>query len=154
MLSEFEITGELSDDCTQITLTHGRMMARVLRGFKEKKLLIKLSIFRSKRSDRQNRYIWGVVVPCVQAWHKETQGEVLDKDEVYAWLRISLLGYKPVVKMVLGEEVIIMTGKKFSSMNTKEFAEAIDEIRSLMDERGCYIPEPNGENLTENFIDE
>lgn len=148
----YELTGKLSEDCTCIILDHAPMLKRLLHPFLGKNLGLKVGIERNKRSDSQNRYIHSVVVKCVQAWMLETSGESKDHDEVYTWLRVSLLGNKLVIKEVLGEQVAIMEGKRFSKMNTKEFAEAINTIITLMDERGCYIPLPRANNYLNDFI--
>ena len=105
-----------------------------------------------KRSDAQNRYMWGVVVPTVRAFLLETEGVKYSPDEVYLWLRVKLLGQSPVIKVVSGIEVVMMEGKRFSEMNTKEFADATDTILKAMAEIGCVIPEPNQHNFLHEFI--
>lgn len=151
---EYQIKGEFSDDMQYIKIDGWKALARVFYPLREKELLVKVSVLRRRRSDRQNRYIHGVVVPCVTAWFKETTGEVHSHDEVYTWLRTSLLGQKLELVEIAGEQVPVMTGKRFSAMNTKEFAEAIEEIVTKMDEKGCHIPLPRQENLITDFIDE
>lgn len=148
----FELSGELTDSCDGIMFDVSRHLWRVLGPLKGKKLLVKFGVLRHKRSDAQNRYIWGVMVPTVQAWFKETTGEVKSKDEVYTWFRVGLLGDKPVITEVMGCEVITMSGKRFSQMNTKEFGEAVDMILQLMAEKGCVIPEPRQFNFITEFL--
>lgn len=118
---------------------------------RDKKLLLEVSKLSRRRSDAQNRYIWGVVVPCTRAWLKETTGEKYTPDFVYSWLRSSILGAKPEVKTVAGEEVIVMTSKRFSKMTTVEFSEAIELILDTLAERGCIIPEPKANNFLSDF---
>lgn len=84
----------------------------------------------------------------------EKHGESHTHDEVYTWLRISLLGQKLRVVELAGESVTLMDGKRFSAMNTKEFAEAVEDIVAKMDEKECHIPLPRKENLLTDFIDE
>lgn len=151
---EYQIKGELTEDMQFIKIDGWMALRRVFRDFIGKELLIKVSVLRRQRSDRKNRYIHGVVVPCVQAWFRETSGESHTHDEVYTWLRISLLGQKLRVVELAGESVTLMDGKRFSAMNTKEFAEAVEDIVAKMDEKECHIPLPSKENLLTDFIDE
>lgn len=148
----WEVTGSLSEDCQYLILDHSKMLRRVIRYLVGERLEIKFSKLRQRRSDAQNRYIWGVLVPTVMAWRKETEGKVYEKDEVYAWLRISLLGHKPEIRDVIGETVIVMTGKRFSKMTTKEFAEAVETMVQELAERGCEVPLPREQNFITDHI--
>lgn len=148
---EYEVTGELQEDMT-IKLTAGSGLYRVLYHLCEKKLLIKMSVFREKRSDKQNRYFHGVVVVCVRAWLAETQGVKWESDEVYYWINQEVMGNKPRITEIMGQQVITMTGKRFSQMTTKEFADAVDAILKHFAELGCNIPEPNQNNFIEDLI--
>ena len=147
--SKSTVEKELMLRLDQVTL-FSRLMIKLF-GYR---LEIKVRPHRARRSDRQNRYMWGVVVVCIQAWNEET-GEldvpifddegnpVLDdegyqlcrpptKEEVYTWLRIVVLGHRPQIVVIQDVEVITMTGKRFSQMTTKEFADAVDEIQKFM----------------------
>ncbi len=149
----FEVTGTLADDGITIVFDHANMLKKLLKNtFAGKKIAIKLEVHKANRSAAQNRWIWGVCVPCVRAWIKETQGEVRDKDEVYLWLRMKFIGDKPEIKTVMGEEVIVMAGKRFSQMNTKEFAEAMESIVNQLAELGCNVPLPTDGNYLTDFI--
>lgn len=105
-----------------------------------------------QRSSRQNRYIWGVVVPIIRAWIRETQGEKITKDQAYMYIRTGILEEKPVIRMVAGVETITMENKRLSQRTTKEFAEAVETIVNVMAERGCHIPLPNEENLLTDLL--
>lgn len=149
---KINLTGELTEDCTHLRLDHSSALWRILQSLKGQKLEIMFWVFRYKRSDAQNRYIHGVIVPTVRAWYKETNGEVKSHDEVYTWLRIGLLGQAPVIGEFMGVEIITMSGKRFSKMTTKEFAEATDTILKLMAEKGCIIQEPKQNNFLSDFV--
>lgn len=149
---EYDVLGELSEDCTSIRLLHGKGFARVLSFMVGKQLRVRFQIFRALRSDAQNRYIHGVVVPTVQYWHKHSQGEEKSHDEVYTWLRTGLLGHKVVISEMLGQQVLTLEGKRFSKMTTKEFAEAIDVIVKEMAERDCIIMLPKENNFIHEFL--
>ncbi len=152
----YEIVGELTEDSQFIQLTHYKMLKRALKRFIGQELLVTIQVLKSKRSDKQNRYFWSVIVPYVRHWLYETQGVKYKPDYVYAWLRVDLLGEEPTIMDIAGREVIVMTGKRFSQMTTAEFAEAVDTIRAKMAERGIEIPEPsldrNKHNLVHEFL--
>lgn len=150
---EYELTGMLTEDCQYIHFTHWKVFQRALSKWVGKDLVVTVKVLKYKRSLAQNRYMW-VIVEYVRHWFYDTQGEKLTKDEVYVWLRKKLLGEHPKIVNIAGEEIITMTGKKFSAMSTKEFSDAVDTIRAKMLERGLDIPEPKkkGNNLIEEFI--
>jgi len=146
-----EMQGELSKDSSSIFFPHFRIYQRYLKKFAGQELMVKIEILRHKRSDKQNRYMWAVIVPYVQHWLHETEGKRYKRDHVYSWIRISLLEEEPVIVTIQGKEMIEMTGKRFSQMSTKEFGEAVDTIREKMLERGVDIPEPTTDKRKHNF---
>ncbi len=150
---EYELTGELGEDML-ISLTSASSLKRILGHFIGERLLIKISVFRPKRSDRQNRYLHGVIVPCVRAWLKESQGRIISHDQCYCWINQEVLNNKPVIIEVMGVEVITLEGKRFSQMTTVEFGLAVDEIIEYFDPKGCLIPLPKKDNLISDFADD
>jgi hypothetical protein len=120
--------------------------------FEGKPLLLTVQILRKKRSDRQNRYYYGVVIPTIQAFHLESTGEYIERDEVHAFNLTNVLGVVPEFKTVFGEEIMIFRQKKSSEMNTKEFAQFVDTLIAHWAEKGCIIPEPKNENLLTDFL--
>lgn len=150
---KFELTGVLSEDCTSIKLDFPKIMPRLLRKIVGKRLLVKFEILRKKRSDAQNRYLHGVICVKVMYWHKHTQGEEITMDECKAYIYSKVLGYQMKFKEVLGEEVIVMEGKRMSKMNTVEFNDAKEKIQVYFGPLGCPIPDPREENFITNYID-
>lgn len=149
---EYDVTGELSEDGQFIQLHHFKLLKSVLRIFKGQKLDVRIRIYKERRSESQNRYMWGVVVPTIQRWLKETKGERHSKDEVYSWIKIQLLGVVPEVHNILGQEVIVMKELSFSKMTTAEFAHYTNLIIDKMAERDCHIPTPRGNNDLADFM--
>jgi hypothetical protein len=45
--------------------------------FGDKNVLITVEALKNTRSNKQNNYYWGVVIPHVMRFHEETQGEKL-----------------------------------------------------------------------------
>ena len=90
---------------------------------------------RLKRSDRQNRYYWGVIIPLYQ----EMIGEI-DKDIVHNFLRTQFL--ESWIKIKDKEYPIV---KSTTQLNTKEFEDYCEKCRQLAPQlfEGAYIPLPN-----------
>lgn len=118
---------------------------------KEKLLEVEVGPARKGRSNKQNRYYWGCVIREVQLHIKETQGILVTKDWVHAYHMQTVFEFTPVVKTVLGEEVIYFDEKRLSACSTVEFEERMELLRQYWAERGCDIPEPNEENYPEDI---
>jgi len=151
-VEEFTLTGELTESCTTLNLTFGKALKRVLHGLVGKELLIDIRPMQYKRSSAQNRYYWGVVIVCVRAWHKETQGETITKDQAHAYILTRVQEVEPKFKTVFGEEVMYFDYKTTSQMNTKEFNEFKEKVQTFFYDVGCNIPDPTKNSLTQDYI--
>lgn len=149
--------GTMGEDYT-VSLMESQKLGRLLKKYveTEKPLEITISIHRRQRSLAQNRWIWGICVPTVQGWLKDTQGIKYTRDEVYYYLNSAVLRRKTEIKEMAGEEVIILEGKRFSQMTTLEFSEAVDEISAYFADRGLEIPMPKAgsNNLVSNYLND
>lgn len=149
---------DLEDGEMFLRFRHWRMFKRLLWDWVEKSMEVETDIkpMRYKRSLAQNRWLWGPAIQTIRAWHKETTGEKITKDECYVFLNTSVLGNKPEIKTIMGEECIVMTGKRFSQMTTKEFSDAVDTICKHYEAKGLIIPLPQDgkNNLLNDFIED
>jgi hypothetical protein len=87
-----------------------------------------------RRSDQQNRYLWGVVYPAflrvLEGWDAEDVHEYL-LGEFFGWERLQGMGrtkMKPV--------------KRSSKLSKQEFAEYVDFCQRKGAEHGIYIADP------------
>ena len=152
----FHFKGNLRDDDMSLRFDHAEALREVISGLFGKELDIQVTVLRKNRSNRQNRYMHGVVVPTVQRWltqmgHTDSEGNPLSHDQVYAKLRTDI-GHKLIIEEIDGVQIVTISGTRFSKMDTKEFAEAIDTIIRIYGERDCYIPEPNEECFLNDFV--
>ena len=131
-------------------------LGRILKPYKDtdKPLEITIAIHRRQRSLAQNKWMWGVCVPTVMGWLKDTQGEKYAKDEIYYYINSKAVGRGTVIKEIAGEEVVVLEGKRFSQMTTIEFSEAVDKIVLYFAERGLEIPLPKDgtNNLLNDYL--
>lgn len=89
---------------------------------------------RERRSDAQNRYLWGVCYAELQRatgqdaadWHEYMLGEC------YGWETVEMMGRKKLRPM-----------RRSSKMDKAEFAEYVAFIQRRSAEHNIYIPEPN-----------
>lgn len=143
---EYYIKGELTVDGTGIIFQHPRMVAPILnKAFRGKILDIVIKEFFEKRSNQQNRYLHGVVLPIIINWRKETTGEIWTMSQAKAFIYLSVLDYK-VESMIdnTGREIFWFEGKHFSDMSTKEFNQRKEEVQKYFAELGVDIPDPRG----------
>jgi hypothetical protein len=117
------------------------MTELLLRHFKNSVVTVTISKVKKKRSNQQNRYYWGVIIPCIQNGLFETQGEWLTPDATHEFLK-SNFNYKELVNESSGE--IIKLPKSTTESDTFDFEEYLDKCRLFADEfLNIIIPMPN-----------
>jgi len=150
---EFNFKGKLTEDFRYVEIHNWRIYRKIFQSaLADTELEVIIKPYRRNRSSAQNRYIHGVVVPCVRQWFKHTTGHKYTHDEIYLWLKQAFNDEQPVVKTIMGEEIIVMKSKRPSQMSTKEFSEFTERILAGMTEKGCIIPEPNQDNFFHDFV--
>jgi len=86
-----------------------------------------------KRSDRQNRYLWGVVYPAVREGLKDVGYETESLDEVHEFCKgkfIALEGRKRkrLINKITGEVKYISVVKSTRKLSTTQFNEYFESI--------------------------
>lgn len=108
---------------------------------------VTLEVKKEKRSNKQNRYYWGVIIPAI----KKVMNEHLVKnghptasdDDIHLFL-LDKIGRLIRIPMKSGDLVI----KRGISMSDKsECEECFEAIRSFAAERGIFIPLPNESDI-------
>jgi hypothetical protein len=99
---------------------------------------VEVGEFRKRRSDEQNRYMWGYVYPHIIAslpdmagWTPEDLHEFF-LGEHFGWQRLHGFGrtrMKPI--------------RRSSKLTTTEFSDYVAHIQQFMAERGVYVDDPN-----------
>lgn len=88
-----------------------------------------------KRTDPQNRYLWGVAYATLckhlPGWDAEDIHEYM-LGEHFGWERAELLGRTKLRPL-----------RRSSKLNAKEFAEFVDFIQRKAAEHGVHIPDPD-----------
>lgn len=95
---------------------------------------VEIAQYARRRSDEQNRYLWGVVYPAferaLEGWDKEDIHEYL-LGEHFGWQRLEGMG-RAKVKPI----------KRSSKLTKAEFADYVDFCQRKGAEHGIYVPDP------------
>ncbi len=125
----------------------GRLPGQVHREFDDlvrslagKRVTIKLSLYRKKRSSNQNRYYFGVVVKAITEMFRD-QGNNVDADDVHEFLKLRV-GKLAQVFVTPDGEVLKGLGST-AKLSTQEFEVYMTKCRAFAAEHGVMIPEPN-----------
>jgi hypothetical protein len=94
------------------------------------------------RSNNQNKYYWGVIIPKLS----ELTGYT--KDEIHEILKFKFLSSSLKIWNKSGEFDSYGILKSTTDLDTKEFETFLSEVREWASIRlNCFIPEPNEEIL-------
>ena len=151
MIEKFFIGCTLREDLTGVDFNH-TSIKRVVEPLLEKDLIMTLEVFKNKRSDNQNRYLHGVVLPTIRTHFKETQGTTMSNESIKSYIYLSVLGNEVKFETILGKEVMILDYKHFSDMKTDEFNEAVKKVQSHFAEKGCDIKDPTPRNIIDEYL--
>lgn len=153
---KYFLKAKLSEDGMSIVPEHAEAVGKVLYNWRGKELQISVERFYKNRSLRQNRYLHGVIVPCIRNHFREVEGVDLNIEEVKSFVYTKILGHRMYSKIILEEEVIVFEGKRFSQMKTVEFNEAVEIVQQYFNNPetniGLIIPDPVSENNLNDFI--
>lgn len=120
----------------------GPMIARVAAFLEalatERSWKLEVSLFRKKRSDEQNAYLWGVAYRAIlsaglgeQGWTNEDLHDYC-LGEHFGWETITGFGRKRLRPI-----------RRSSKLSTVEFMDFVAFIQRRMAEHGIYVPDPN-----------
>lgn len=111
--------------------------------FENKTVSITIQKFRKSRSNNQNAYFWGVVVPLVQQGLIDATAEVRDAQSIYQQILLPMFApTRDITNRDTGE--VISERMTSSELSTVEFMEFIQEIQKWAAEfLGITIPDPN-----------
>lgn len=122
-----------------------RAIRELFNELKDGKWLLEIAQY-NKRSDSQNRYYFGIVVPLVQEGIKHL-GHQLTKEETHDFLK-SRFHSQEIVNEDTGE--VIHIPRSTTIMNKERFSEYIGEIQRFSAEfLNIVIPDPGQQMMME-----
>lgn len=120
-------------------------IARLLRLAEGKRVKITLQQVKKRRSNRQNAYYWGVVVPAVLEMFLEA-GNSITEEGVHDFLKAYVGKLVKHVKQPNGSIAVVLGST--ADLRTLEFEDYLEKCRAWAAEMGCVIPLPNEEMNT------
>ena len=119
-----------------------------IKSFEGKEVVITIDRLKKKRSNNQNSYYWGVLIPLTKKAILDTWGEVWSIEKTHSYLKENFCFYEKVNEST-GE--VIKVPKSTTENTTTEMEFYHLEIRKhLLEWFNVDAPEPN-ENLTLNY---
>ena len=113
-----------------------------MRSLAGKRVTIKLSLYRKRRSNNQNAYYWSVIIPAITAMFRE-YGNNVDGDDVHEFLKLRV-GKLAQVFVTPDGEVMKGLGST-TKLSTMEFEVYLEKCRAFAAEHGVAIGLPNEE---------
>lgn len=123
------------------------LVLQAIQSFNGKEVVITFSKPKKQRSNNQNSYYWGVVLPLVQKGLLDATGELRSNDNIHYKILLPLFApTNEIVNVDTGESLLERLTS--SEMTTTQFCEYILEVQKWGAEfLGIDIPSPNEENL-------
>jgi hypothetical protein len=122
-----------------------------LHKFDGKRALISITEYTEKRSEKQNRYCWGVAVPTIKnhliACNKDNEG--ITDEQVYAVMKYHH-GLTRTIELPNHQQVMIEGSA--ARLGTQAFEDFLENARAMAASWGCVVPLPNEvERLREDY---
>lgn len=119
-----------------------KLIKDAISSFEGREIEITLQRKRKTRSNPQNNFLWGAVLPLVQHGLAESCGEIRDAQSIYRNILLPL--FAPVREVINTETGEVLSERITSSeMSTTEFCQFIMEIQKWSAEfLGVVIPDP------------
>jgi hypothetical protein len=123
------------------------LVLNAIKSFNDKDVVITFSKPKKSRSNNQNNFYWGVVLPLIQKGLLDATGELRSYDNIHYKILLPLFApTNEIVNKDTGE--CIVEHLTSSDLTTTQFCEYILEIQKWAAEfLGIDIPSPNEENL-------
>jgi hypothetical protein len=129
------------------------LVLNAIKYFNDKEVVISFSNLKRSRSNSQNKFYWGVVIPLIQNGLLEATGELRSSDNIHYKILLPL--FAPINEIVNKNTGEIINEKLTSSdLTTTQFQIYFLEIQKWAAEfLNIDIPNPNEENLI-NFTND
>jgi hypothetical protein len=109
--------------------------------YEGKRIEITLRRYSDRRTNPQNRFYWGVLLPMIANYAREL-GEDVTKEEWHEYyVQKGYFGWE--AKIINGEEVRLP--RRSPEALTIDFNEVFQRLQREWAQRGLYLPDPNEE---------
>ena len=143
-MNKIEIITSISNN---VFKRNRNLVLNAIKYFNDKDVVITFSKPKKSRSNNQNRFYWGVILPLVQNGLLDATGELRSVDNIHYKILLPLFApLNEIVNKDTGE--CISERLTSSEMTTTQFMEYIMEVQKWSAEfLSIDIPNPNEENL-------
>lgn len=129
----------------QLQMNVRKLIAENLPGFNDKRVKIVIERAKVKRSDNQNRFYWGYIIPSQIDCFKEMWGEIYDAEQLHDWNKANVW-YEEKVNDDTGETFKIPSSS--TKVSKYEFEQRLEKLRQFFELSFSWkLPYPN-ENAT------
>lgn len=143
-MNKIEIITSISNN---VFKRNRNLVLNAIKYFNDKDVIITFSKPKKARSNNQNRFYWGCVLPLVQNGLLEATGELRSVENIHYKILLPL--FAPINEIVNKDTGECISERLTSSeMTTTQFMEYIMEVQKWSAEfLSIDIPNPNEENL-------
>jgi len=134
--------GRVREDYT-VRLYNLSFNGNYLNKYIDKDVEVEIRLESKKRTDRQNRWYWGVAIPTIINAIMEYEGVKYTKDEVHQFVKQALIVEPSKTANILGIEVELKKDfRSTSQMSIPQFIDFKNDLQKFFAERDIYIPDP------------
>lgn len=124
------------------------LIAKTIKHFEGAEITLTIEKKYSKRSNQQNAFYWGVLIPIISELFQDCTGTFFSEQETHEALK-SNCNYKEIVSEKTGEFTRIPIST--TELNKIEFSEYIEKVEHFVfDYFSVILPKPN-EQLNLNY---
>jgi hypothetical protein len=124
------------------------LVAEAIQSFEGKTIEITIRKARNKRSNNQNRYLWGCVYPILRQGFKDL-GTLMTLEQVHSFMKDYFIQHQPesiIIREVHipNSDTTVKTIKSTTELTPTEFNEYKNELQHFgVEMLGVDIPDPN-----------
>ena len=133
--------GKVNEDYT-VQLHNLRFSQDILHKYVGKDVEIEVRLEAKTRSDKQNRWYWGVAILTIINCLKEFDGVSYSKEEIHEFILKNIIRPEVKVSVVMGQQLITYLTKTTSKMSTIEFNDFKEQLQLYFAEKGIVVPDP------------
>lgn len=126
-------------------------LRELIKKMEGKNLVITVKEQGKRRSDKQNAFYWGVVIPLVKQLF-EGAGTTCTPEDVHCYLKEHVLGMMKVMVLPDGSRRAVVESS--TKKDTKEWEDNMEKIRAWAAQWGVVVPYPNEYLSPPSWIDE
>jgi hypothetical protein len=113
-------------------------------------IVLSVKVKRKHRSNPQNGYYWGVIVPMVMD-AINSYGNEFDKDETHEFLKSKF----NLVEVEVKDGGYLLVPRSTGELDTAEFSSYCEQIRQFSSMvLGVYIPAPNEQMTIDHYLNQ